>query len=95
MALTIKENNGVFSVEGTLNATTARQMQTHFQMIINVFGEIAIDIENITEIDSYGFDAINALHNDAVENNSNFFMMGKDAHGIYEQLTDVSDFAAA
>ena len=95
MSLTIKENNGVFSVKGTLNATTARQMQAHFQMIINVFGEIAIDIENITEIDSYGFDAINALHNDAVEHSSNFFMMGKDTHGIYEQLKNASDFAAA
>jgi anti-anti-sigma regulatory factor len=95
MSLTITENNGVFAVEGKLNATTARQMQAHFQLVLNVFGEIAIDIENITEIDSYGFDAIIRLYNDAVENKNNFFMMGKDEHGIYDQLTFDSNSAAA
>ncbi|MFP4844932.1 STAS domain-containing protein [Winogradskyella sp. PE311] len=93
MALTIKENNGIFSVAGSINATTARQMKTHFKMVINVFSEIAINIEKITEIDTYGFDAIKTLHTDAVSSNTNFFMIGKDVHGIYERLTCNSDFA--
>ncbi|WP_296311103.1 STAS domain-containing protein [Winogradskyella sp. UBA3174] len=86
MSLTIKENNNVFTVEGSINANTAQNFQSHFEMLLNAFGELTIDIENVSEIDANGLEAIRVLHDNALNYNRGFFILGNTYKDIYDEL---------
>ena len=86
MALTIKENNNVFTVEGSINASTARHFQSHFEMLLNAFGELTIDIEKVSEIDTNGLAALRALYDNALNYNRGFFIVGNGCKEISDEL---------
>ncbi|WP_178987245.1 STAS domain-containing protein [Winogradskyella schleiferi] len=86
MALTIKEKNNVFTVEGSINASTARHFQSHFQMLLNTFGELTIDIENVSEIDKNGLAAIKVLYENALSKNRAFFILGTGCKDTYDEF---------
>lgn len=86
MALIIKENNNVFKVEGVINAGTAKNFQSHFELLLNVYGDLIIDIDNVSEIDANGINAIKALYNNASLNNKDFFIVGNGCKEISDEL---------
>jgi len=86
MALTIKEKNNVFTVEGSINASTARHFQSHFEMLLNTFRELTIDIESVSEIDKNGLAAIKVLYDNALSNNRAFFILGTGCKEIYDEF---------
>jgi anti-anti-sigma regulatory factor len=86
MALTIREKNNVFTIEGSINANTASNFQSHLEMLLNAFGELTIDIENVSEIDTNGLAAIRALYDNALNYNRGFFIVGTGCKEIYDEF---------
>lgn len=86
MALTIKENNGEFLVEGAITSATANHFQTHCEALMNAFGDLTINIERITEIDRSGLKALRALYDNALNYNRGFFMVGVGCKDIYDEF---------
>ncbi|NNC45826.1 MAG: hypothetical protein HKN99_08085 [Winogradskyella sp.] len=86
MALTIKENNGVFFAEGTLNTSTAKNFQSHLEFILNSYNMLTINIDNIEEIDASGMMALRALYTNALINNRSFYVLGDGCKEIYDDF---------
>lgn len=86
MALTIKENNGEFLLEGAINASTAKHFKNHCETLLNAFGELTINIEKIVAIDTNGLAAMRALYNDALNYNRNFSITGTGCKEIYDEF---------
>jgi len=89
MALTIKENHGLFSVAGAINKTTAQHFQTYFEKILNASGDLTIDIENIKEIDADGINAIRALYNNARNFDRGFLIIGNVTKNIFDSIRSI------
>lgn len=62
MELTILRNNNTFTLEGKINASTASNFKTHFNMTLNCIKDLTIDINKVTEIDTYGVEAIKSIY---------------------------------
>ncbi len=86
MALKITEQNRTFLVEGTINASTAMNFQNHLEAILNTYGTLTIDIENVTEIDANGMHALRALYSNALIYNRPFYIIGTGCKEIYEDF---------
>lgn len=89
MALTIKENHGVYSVVGSLNATTATNFQMYFENILNTSDTLTIDIENIEEIDYNGVNAIKILYVNAKTTDKHLLIIGNVSEHIYNSLQTI------
>ncbi|WP_411893333.1 STAS domain-containing protein [Winogradskyella sp. A2] len=76
MALTITENNGIFKVEGIVNSTTSNQLKNHCKTLLNVCGEVIIDLKNIAFIDINGLLTIRSLYAYAKASNTSFYVIG-------------------
>lgn len=83
MALTIKENNGIFYANGALNASTAKNFQTHLEFILNSYETLTINIDNIEEIDATGLVALRSLYTNALINNRCLYVIGNRSNEIY------------
>ena len=88
MALTIRENNGIFLVEGAINTSTRKNFQKHCETLLNAFGELTIHIENVTEIDESGINAIQSIYKNALKLNRGFMVIGNISKYIYDELTN-------
>ncbi|TGV00667.1 STAS domain-containing protein [Flavivirga rizhaonensis] len=86
MALKITEQNGTFLVEGTINANTALNFQNHLETILNVYETLTIDIENVTEIDASGMNALRALYSNALIYNRPFYILGTGCKEVYDDF---------
>lgn len=86
MALTIKENNGIFFAEGTLTTSTAKNFQRHLEFILNSYNMLTINIDSINEIDDSGMMALRALYTNALINNRSFYVVGNGCKEIYDDF---------
>ena len=86
MSLTIKETNGIFNLEGSINAATAKYFQTHFETILNASKKLTINIDNIIEIDINGMKALKRLHTNALIFNRYFYIVGNGCKEIYDEF---------
>ena len=92
MALTITEKNGVFIVEGALNASTSKSLLTHCKSLLKVCGKICIDVQQIACIDKNGLLTIRSLYEFAKQSNTIFRVVGD---GFNENHNEVSVKQAA
>lgn len=95
MALTIKENHGVYIVDGVLNSANADSFKDCCDALLNTKGELTIHIENVTEIDDYGIQVIQTLFTSAKEQQSGFSVIGHITKDLYNRLRDFSRAAIA
>ncbi|ARV10186.1 hypothetical protein BTO05_11265 [Winogradskyella sp. PC-19] len=86
MALTIKENNGAYQLEGVLNVNTANHFLTHCEILLNAFGKLTIDIEKTSLIDSDGMRAIKSLFANANTSQRKFYVIGTGCKDIYDDM---------
>ena len=89
MALTIKENNGKFLVEGTINTATVKQFKNHLEFLLVYTKSLTINIDNVTAIDKNGLKVIKDLFEAAEFYNKPFSVIGYGCKDIYESI-DVS-----
>ncbi len=86
MALTISENNGIFLVEGTINATTSKNLKMHCKTLLKACGHVTIDIQQIAYIDVNGLLALRDLYDYAKQTNTAFFIVGDGCKEIYDEF---------
>ncbi|GAA3612105.1 STAS domain-containing protein [Flavivirga amylovorans] len=86
MALKITNQDGTFLIEGTINTSTALNFQNHLESILNVYETLTIDIENVTEIDASGMNALRALYSNALIYNRPFYIIGTGCKEIYDDF---------
>lgn len=86
MALTIKENNGTFLVEGTINATAVKQFKNHLAFLLLYTKALTIDINGVTAIHKNGLKAIEELFSIALICNKKFDVIGYGCKGIYDSI---------
>ena len=89
MALTIKENHGVYSVVGSLDETTATNFQMYFENILNTSDTLTIDIGNIEEINTNGINAIKTLYVNAKTTDKHLLIIGNVSEHIYNSLQTI------
>ena len=76
MALTITEKNGVFIVEGAINASTSKSLMNHCKSFLNACGEVIIDLQHIAFINVDGLLAIKSLYEFASKSQTYFHVVG-------------------
>lgn len=86
MALTITRNEKIFEVKGKINASTASYFHTHFAITLNSLDGLAIDINNVTEIDSSGIQALKSIYDKAQSWNKSFNIVGNGSKKIYSEF---------
>lgn len=86
MALKITEQKGVFMVEGTINTMTALSFKNHIEAVMPNLEDLVINIENVTEIDTNGMNAIRAIYTKAIANDIKFFVVGTGCKEVYDDL---------
>lgn len=87
MALKITQQNSVFIIEGTINASTAMHFQNYLESILNAYEALTIDIENVTEIDASGMKAMRALYSNALIYNRPFYIIGTGCKEVHDDFT--------
>ena len=86
MALTIKENNGIFLVEGTINATTVKQFKNHLEFLLLYANGLTINIDGVKAIDANGMKVLRALNTTALVYNKPFEIVGYGCKAIYDDF---------
>ncbi|AXT20360.1 hypothetical protein D7030_04365 [Flavobacteriaceae bacterium AU392] len=86
MALTIKERRGTFYIQGNINTSTASSFRTHFEHILNTYGNLTLDIDNVAEIDADGMIALRALYINAFIRKQDFSIVGYGCKEIYDDF---------
>lgn len=86
MALKIKEQNGIFLVEGYINTSTVKQFKNHVAFLILYTKALTLDINAVKEIDTNGMQALRDLYTNAVINNKDFFVVGNGCKEIFQDF---------
>lgn len=86
MALTITQKKETFLVEGTINAMTALNFQNHFKFALKACDELVINIENVTEIDANGMNAMRFIYNESVVHDKKIYIVGTGCKEVYDDL---------
>ncbi|MCA0132598.1 STAS domain-containing protein [Winogradskyella alexanderae] len=76
MALTITEINGIFTVEGMVNSTTANQLKNYCETLLNTCGKVIIDLQHIAFMDINGLMTLRELYAYAKSSNTVFSVLG-------------------
>ncbi|TXE14990.1 hypothetical protein FUA26_00335 [Seonamhaeicola algicola] len=86
MALKIKENNGIYFAEGTINASTSFNLLTHLNHLINSEKSLTLNLDLVKNIDNNGVFAIYKAYKNALIKNVNFKLTGKKSNAILKQF---------
>jgi len=86
MALKITQKNETFLVEGTINAMTALNFQNHLKFALRNTDELVINIENVTEIDVNGMNAMRSIYAESVLNDTRIYIVGTGCKEVYDDL---------
>lgn len=86
MALTIKQQENIFKVEGHINSTTAKQFKNHLEFLLLYTKSLTINIDNVEEIDKNGMRAFHDLYTTALTYNKKFEIIGYGCKDIYEDI---------
>ncbi|MEM9680124.1 MAG: STAS domain-containing protein [Bacteroidota bacterium] len=86
MALQIKENNGVFELEGAINNATAQSFKTHINALMLTSEQVTINIEKVNEIDLAGLSVLRELYTISKKENQSFYIIGYGCKEIYHDF---------
>ncbi|NNC50449.1 MAG: STAS domain-containing protein [Flaviramulus sp.] len=86
MALTIKDNNGIVIVEGTINATTIKYFKNHLEFLLAYKKNLIINIEKVSSINNNGLKVLADLLDAAEFYNKKLSIIGKGTHSINESV---------
>ncbi|GAA3629576.1 STAS domain-containing protein [Flavivirga jejuensis] len=86
MALKITYKKGIFVTEGTINAMTALNFKNHIEAAIRDLEDLVINIENVTEIDTSGMEALRSIYASAIACDKKFYVVGTGCKEVYDDL---------
>ncbi|MFY7671051.1 hypothetical protein ACOSP6_08155 [Tenacibaculum sp. MEBiC06402] len=86
MALQVTLKKEELHFEGRINSTTARLFIIHVEYYVEKFENILINIENVTEIDNDGMEAIKIVWAMTLRKNKDFSITGCGCKDIYDHF---------
>ncbi len=86
MALKIKENNGIFFIEGFINGSTVKQFKSHLDFLILYTKGLTINIEGVKLIDANGMKAFRDLYTTALISKKHFSIIGYGCKEIFQDF---------
>lgn len=87
MSLTITQTNkNVFSLQGSLNASTASNFYNHFKGVLSQVQNLNINIECVNDVDNNGLLAFYKLYKNAAVFNKQLTVNGNGNQAIYNML---------
>ena len=86
MALTIKEQNGIFFAQGIINSSTSELFKNHIEFLLNFQNSLEINIDAITKIDTNGLLAFYKLYKKALIYNIDFKITGKGCEELLQEI---------
>ena len=86
MLLTIKENNGIFLVEGVITNATIEQFKNHVEFLMVYTKSLTLNIDNVMAIDKKGVKLIGELFKKAQFHKKEFSIVGYGCKEIYEAI---------
>lgn len=86
MDLQITNCNNFFKVKGFLNKANIDIFQNKFNNIFESVNELTISIKDIESMDKYGVNAIAQLHEEALEKNKRFSIIGYGCKELYDHF---------
>ncbi len=86
MALKIKENNGVFFAEGSINASTSFNFLNHLNHLIQNQQKLTLNLDSVKKIDNNGVFALYKAYKNAIVKNVDFKIIGKRSSSILKQF---------
>ncbi|WP_299361846.1 STAS domain-containing protein [Winogradskyella sp.] len=89
MALQIKENNGVFELEGAINNATAQSFKMHVDALMLSNEQVTINIGKVNEIDVTGLSVLRELLMNSKNTNQSFYIVGYGCKEIYDDFNDM------
>ena len=88
MALTIKENNGVFTLAGAINATTVQLFKVHMDAIMRNNKEVTLHIGKVDEIDPAGLSILRDFYMKSKNENQGFYIVGYGCKELYHEFNN-------
>jgi anti-anti-sigma regulatory factor len=86
MALTIKQQDKTFLVEGTINVSTVKQFKNHIEFLLLYTKDLTINIDGVKAIDSHGMRILRDLYTTALNYNKKFSITGYGCKDIYNDF---------
>ena len=86
MSITIKENNGVFSVEGSINTATYSVLKQHIESASEDSKKITLNIDSVKEIDKNGLALLQYFYLNSLRYNRDFSITGIGCREIYDEF---------
>ncbi|SFD04514.1 STAS domain-containing protein [Algibacter pectinivorans] len=86
MSLNIKENNGVFLLEGIVNTATSKKFKDRLEFLLTYTKSVTINIEKVSAIDNHGLHVIQELFQIAKTKNKSFSVIGYGCKTIYQTV---------
>lgn len=86
MSLTILKKKSVYHLKGRVITPNVTQLVNYFTKKINKKNRVALNIEEATEIDKNGLNALQKLTTLATEKQKNFYIVGGGCKEIYDHF---------
>lgn len=78
MAFQISNNQGIFEINGLLNAQNVNSMSNYFEALIESTRIITISLDKINDIDKAAVKVLGSLYKKAITNNKVFYIIGSE-----------------
>lgn len=86
MALTLRDQDGVFVAAGSINKATSESFQLHLNTIFDQYKSVTINIDEVNQIDANGLSVLKEFYLIGLRYNRNFFIIGNGCKEIYDEF---------
>ncbi|MVO08920.1 STAS domain-containing protein [Flavobacterium sp. TP390] len=92
MALHITNNQGIFEINGLLNATNTGLISNYFETIIDKEKMITISLDKVKDIDKVAVKCLGTLYKKAIVKNKIFYIIGSENKKVRDQFKEQKMF---
>jgi len=90
MALQIKNNHGIFEINGSIIAENAKSLQYHFERLLSKEEHVILSVDHVEKIDISGVNVLSNLYKKAMKSNKVFYIIGKENQKIKKAFGKVN-----
>ena len=90
MGLHVSQKKGKYYLKGKLNSATSRFFIIYFEHTIKQHKSVTINIDNVSEINKDGLEAISTLMAIALRNEKLFLVIGYGCKEIYDDFNQMN-----
>ena len=86
MDLIITNYNNFFALKGALHKNNVYQFQKEFKAAFRKFKHITVSVEGLERIDTYGINAMAAIHKESIKHNFSLAIVGYGCKALYDHF---------